>query len=80
MRSGGAVRTWIFTGDVVNQIDGVRQNIPKPALYSALVVPESTARLEALRRFLAGLERDHGVGLLVSHDQLSIEASGISKY
>jgi len=80
VRSGGAVRTWIFTGDVVNQIDGVRQNIPKPALYSALVVPESTARLEALRRFLAVLERDHGVGLLVSHDQLSLEASGISKY
>jgi glyoxylase-like metal-dependent hydrolase (beta-lactamase superfamily II) len=80
VRSGGGVRTWIFTGDVVNQIDGVRQNIPKPALYSALVVPESTARLDVLRRFLAGLERDHGVGLLVSHDQLSIEASGISKY
>ena len=80
VRSGGAVRTWIFTGDVVNQIDGVRQNIPKPALYSALVVPESTARLETVRRFLAELERDHGVGLLVSHDQLSIEASGIGKY
>lgn len=80
VRGNGGVRTWLFTGDVVNQIDGVRQNIPKPALYSALVVPESTARLDAVRRFLAGLERDHGVGLLVSHDQLSLEASGIPAY
>lgn len=78
LRGNGSVRTWLFTGDVVNQIDGVRQNIPKPAFYSAFVVPESTARLDAVRRFLAGLERDHGAGLLVSHDQLSLEASGIS--
>ncbi|HKC51064.1 MAG TPA: MBL fold metallo-hydrolase [Myxococcota bacterium] len=80
LRTGDAVRTWVFTGDVVNQIDGVRQNIPKPRLYSLLIVPESTARLDVLRRFLAGLERDHGVGLLVSHDQLSIEASGLPAF
>jgi len=80
VRGKDSVRTWIFTGDVVNQIDGVRQNIPKPAFYSAFVVPESTARLDTVRRFLAVLERDHGVGLLVSHDQLSIEASGIAPY
>lgn len=79
VRENGAVRTWLFTGDVVNQIDGVRRNIPKPAFYSALVVPESTARLDTVRRFLAGLERDHGAGLLVSHDQLSLEASGINR-
>jgi len=80
VRTNGAVRTWLFTGDVVNQIDGVRQNIPKPAFYSAFVVPESTARLDTVRRFLAELERDHGAGLLVSHDQLSLEASGIGAY
>jgi len=77
VRSGDAVRTWVLTGDIVNQIDGVRQNVPKPPLYSLLLVPESTARLDVLRRFLAELERDHGVGLLVSHDQLSLEASGL---
>ena len=80
VRSDGAVRTWIFTGDVVNQIDGVRRNIPKPAFYSAFVVPESTTRLDTVRRFLAELERDHAAGLLVSHDQLSLEASGIAPY
>jgi glyoxylase-like metal-dependent hydrolase (beta-lactamase superfamily II) len=80
VRSGDSVRTWVFTGDVVNQIDGVRQNIPKPRLYSLLIVPEATARLDVLRRFLAGLERDHGVSLLVSHDQLSIQASGLPEF
>ena len=71
------VRTFALTGDVVNQIDGVRRNIPKPWLYSLLVVPESPARLDALRRLLAELERDHGVTILVSHDLLSLEASGV---
>jgi glyoxylase-like metal-dependent hydrolase (beta-lactamase superfamily II) len=80
VRSSDSIRTWIFTGDVVNQIDGVRQNIPKPKLYSVLVVPESTARLDVVRRFLAGLERDHGAGILVSHDQLALQASGVPAY
>ncbi|MFI5315435.1 MAG: MBL fold metallo-hydrolase [Myxococcota bacterium] len=80
VRTGDSIRTWIFTGDVVNQIDGVRQNLPKPRLYSLLMVPESTGRLDAVRRFLAGLERDHGASLLVSHDQLAIEASGIPAF
>lgn len=80
VRTGDAVRTWVFTGDVVNQIDGVRQNLPKPRLYSTLIVPESTERLDVLRRFLASLERDHGVTLLVSHDQLSIEATGLPSF
>ena len=77
VRGGDGVRTYVLTGDVVNQIDGVRRNIPKPRLYSLLVVPESPARLDKLRRLLAELERDHGVTLLVSHDLLSLEASGV---
>jgi hypothetical protein len=60
VRSSDGVRTYALTGDVVNQIDGVRRNIAKPTLYSLVVVPESTARLDKLRRFLAELERDHG--------------------
>jgi glyoxylase-like metal-dependent hydrolase (beta-lactamase superfamily II) len=77
VRSSDGVRTYVLTGDVVNQIDGVRRNIPKPRLYSLLLVPESPARLDALRRLLAELERDHGVTILVSHDLLSLEASGV---
>jgi glyoxylase-like metal-dependent hydrolase (beta-lactamase superfamily II) len=77
VRGGEGVRTFVLTGDVVNQIDGARRNIPKPRLYSLFVVPESPARLDKVRRLLAELERDHGVTLLVSHDQLSLEASGV---
>lgn len=77
VRGSDGVRTYALTGDVVNQIDGVRRNIPKPTLYSLVIVPESPARLDELRRLLAELERDHGVTLLVSHDLLSLEASGV---
>ncbi|MBM4335171.1 MAG: MBL fold metallo-hydrolase [Deltaproteobacteria bacterium] len=77
VRGSAGVRTYLLTGDVVNQIDGVRGNIPKPRLYEMLVVPEAPERLDALRRLLAELERDHGASLLVSHDQLSLEASGV---
>jgi len=77
VRGSDGVHTYVLTGDVVNQIDGARRNIPKPALYSLLLVPESPARLDKLRRLLAELERDHGVTILVSHDLLSLEASGV---
>jgi glyoxylase-like metal-dependent hydrolase (beta-lactamase superfamily II) len=77
VRASDGVTTYVLTGDIVNQIDGARRNLPKPTLYSLLVVPESPARLDTLRRLLAELERDHGVTLLVSHDQLSLEASGV---
>ena len=30
VRGSDGVRTYALTGDVVNQIDGVRRNIPKP--------------------------------------------------
>ncbi|HTO68589.1 MAG TPA: MBL fold metallo-hydrolase [Myxococcota bacterium] len=79
VRGTDRVRTWVLVGDLANNIDGVRQNVPKPRYYSLFIVPESTARLDVLRRFLAGLERDHGAGILVSHDELSLEASGLPK-
>ncbi|HTO54020.1 MAG TPA: MBL fold metallo-hydrolase [Myxococcota bacterium] len=77
---GEGVKTWILAGDIANNIDGIRQNIPKPSIYSMFVVPESTVRLDLLRRFLGSLERDHGVGIVVSHDELALEASGIPKF
>jgi glyoxylase-like metal-dependent hydrolase (beta-lactamase superfamily II) len=77
VRGADGVKTFVFTGDVVNQIDGARRNLPKPRLYSLLVVPEHTERLERLRRLLGELEREHGATLLVSHDQLALEASGV---
>jgi glyoxylase-like metal-dependent hydrolase (beta-lactamase superfamily II) len=77
VRTGDSVRTWILAGDIANAIDGIRLNIPKPRLYSLLLVPEATARLDALRRFLGELERVNGASVVVSHDLLALEASGI---
>jgi glyoxylase-like metal-dependent hydrolase (beta-lactamase superfamily II) len=76
-RGPRGVKSYVLTGDVVNQIDGARKNLPKPYLYSMLLVPESTERLDRVRRMLGELERDYGLTLLVSHDQLSLEASGV---
>lgn len=75
---GGAnPRTWIFTGDAVNQIDGVRLGLPKPTWYSLFIVPENRSRMKLLRDFLLEASRPDGVGLLVSHDRLQLEAAGL---
>jgi glyoxylase-like metal-dependent hydrolase (beta-lactamase superfamily II) len=81
VRVAGAdgLKSYLLTGDVVNHIDGVRLNLPKPHLYSLLLVPESTGRLARMRVWLKGLADRHGATLLVSHDQLALEASGLPR-
>jgi glyoxylase-like metal-dependent hydrolase (beta-lactamase superfamily II) len=71
------LRTFVLTGDVVNHMDGLRLDLPKPRLYSLLVVPEATERLDRVRRYLRGLMEQHGVTPLVSHDLRQLEASRI---
>lgn len=68
---------YVFTGDIVNNIDGVTYNIPKPRLYSLLMVPEDTDRLDVLRRYLKDLHDANRFTLLVSHDQLALDQSGV---
>jgi glyoxylase-like metal-dependent hydrolase (beta-lactamase superfamily II) len=80
VREAGSLRTWVFTGDVVNHLDAVRFDLPKPRLYSLFVVPESTARLGELRVWLNDLAQTHGAALLVSHDALALQASGIPEW
>ena len=80
VRDGRELRTWVFTGDVVNHLDGVRLDLPKPRLYSLLVVPESTARLQRLRVWLRELAQTYGARILVSHDELALQASGIDAW
>jgi glyoxylase-like metal-dependent hydrolase (beta-lactamase superfamily II) len=70
-------RGFVFMGDVVNNIDGVNYNIPKPYLYSLLMVPEDAVRLDELRRYSKQLRDGNGFRLLVSHDQRSLEQSGV---
>ncbi len=70
----------VFSGDTVNNIDGVNFDVGKPAIYSALIVPEHDERLGEVRRYLRSL-RDHaGFELLVSHDEAALEASGIERH
>ena len=80
VKSAEAARTSVFVGDIVNNIDGVTYNIPKPFLYRLLMVPEDNQRQDELRRYLRDLRDHHGVLLMVAHDQLQIEHSGIPAY
>ncbi len=73
-------KTFLFAGDIANNIDGIRENIPKPYLYSLVLVPEDGERLDELRRFIRDLSVQKGVVPLVSHDQGSLEASGIPEW
>jgi len=79
VRTAVGVRAFVFTGDLVNHAEGVRSNLAKPHLYSLLMVPEATERLEQLRLYLRDIGGRPGAQLLVSHDQLSLEISGLEQ-
>jgi glyoxylase-like metal-dependent hydrolase (beta-lactamase superfamily II) len=78
--TSGEPRLYAFVGDVVNNIDAINHNISKPFLYRLLVVPENDARLAELRTLLRRLRDERGATILVSHDELSIEAAGLHPY
>jgi len=66
-----------LAGDIANAIDGIRWDVPKPFLYSLLVVPEATGRLHALRVWLRDLAEQQGVNVVVSHDGAALRRSGL---
>ena len=78
--SGDVARRYVFTGDIVNNADGIAYDLPKPWVYRTFIVPESDARQGELRRFLKQLQDEAGATLLVSHDQLSLERSGVEAW
>jgi glyoxylase-like metal-dependent hydrolase (beta-lactamase superfamily II) len=73
-------RRYAFTGDIVNNLDGITEDIPKPFLYRTLVVPESDQRQAELRRFLKQLHDEAGFTLLVSHDQRALAAADLPAF
>lgn len=77
VESGDGRERYAFTGDTVNNVDGVLRGIPKPLAYRLFIVPEDEDRQQELRQFLGRLREDWGATLLVSHDQLSLEGSGV---
>ena len=78
--SGDVVRRYAFVGDIVNNLDGIEHDIPKPWVYRTFIVPESETRQGELRRFLKQLQDEAGATLLVSHDQLSLERSAVEAW
>jgi glyoxylase-like metal-dependent hydrolase (beta-lactamase superfamily II) len=74
------VETWVLTGDVVNHVQGIELGLPKPRLYSLLMVPEDDGRLGRVRDFLQELGGRPGVTLLVSHDQNEIQSTGLARW
>lgn len=80
VNGAGGQRRYAFLGDVVNNIDGVNHNVPKPFFYRWFIVPEDNMRLGELRLLLRRLRDEAAVTLLPAHDQLAIEASGVPKY
>jgi len=77
VRGAHGVTPYVFAGDIANNIDGISNDIPKPFLYSLLMVPEDGERLGELRRYLRGLRDSQGAVVLVSHDQQHLEGSGV---
>jgi glyoxylase-like metal-dependent hydrolase (beta-lactamase superfamily II) len=70
---------WILAGDVANAFDGVVDDVPKPWFYRTFVVPESEAREHRLRRYLRDAMDRAGFRVLVAHDELALEASGLPR-
>jgi glyoxylase-like metal-dependent hydrolase (beta-lactamase superfamily II) len=74
---GASARGFVLAGDIVNHVAGIDHDVPKPPLYSLLVVPESAARLAELRPWLRALRDEAGLSVLVSHDEAQLAASGV---
>ena len=74
---GGAVRRFVFSGDVTNTIDGIREDVAKPLFYRLVVVPEDDDRLGEVRRYLRSLEKSFGFAIAVAHDQRNLATLGI---
>jgi len=76
----GERRTFVFAGDIVNALEGVAADAPKPWAYRTFVVPEDEARQGELRRWLRALGEQAGVRIVVSHDQRAIETLGLETF
>jgi len=77
VRDEDGAHRYAFTGDIVNNADAITHDIPKPLLYRTLIVPESEPRQAELRAYLKRLRDEGGFTLIVSHDEGSLQASGL---
>jgi len=73
----GTLKRWIFSGDVTNTIDGIRNDLSKPLFYRLVIVPEDDDRMGELRRYLRAMEGDLKMTIVPSHDQNHLHTVGI---
>lgn len=71
---------WLLSGDTTNTKADLLSNTGKGFLYSYLVVPENTARTEVLRKWLAALDANDDMSVVVSHDLGDVAGSGIPEF
>ena len=73
-------RLWLLSGDISNSRADLLSNTGKGFVYSYLLVPENTGRTEALRLWLAELDANDDMTVVVSHDLAAIKATGMATY
>jgi len=61
-------RLLLFSGDITNSLADIRADRGKGFLYSYVFVPEHTGRTAELRGWLAALDAEPDVDVVVSHD------------
>jgi glyoxylase-like metal-dependent hydrolase (beta-lactamase superfamily II) len=71
---------WLLSGDITNSRRALLENRGKGFLYSGLLVPEDTRRTEELRRYLAALDAEDDISVVVSHDLEALAASGLPEW
>jgi len=68
---------YLFAGDITNTRNEMLNDVPKAWLYSHLMVPEHVERTAMLRHWLAKLDAEPDIRVVVSHDLDDIRTSGI---
>jgi glyoxylase-like metal-dependent hydrolase (beta-lactamase superfamily II) len=71
-------RLYLLSGDITNSKAEIDGDLPKPLLYSYLIVPEHVPRMSLLRRWLKDLGSEPNVRVVVSHDLVDVRSSGIT--
>jgi len=71
---------WLLSGDITNARADLLENRGKGFLYSGLLVPEDTRRTAELRQYLAALDADPDITVVVSHDLPALRASGLPEW
>lgn len=72
-------KLWVLSGDVSNNKRLLLNNQGKGPLYSYLLVPENTRQLEKLRLWLAELDAQDTIEVMVSHDADALAESEMPK-